>query len=338
MDFLGQTRRLPASRSRPAPGTAAHDARMQHARSFLPKAMEGKELLEIMFPAARKTNFAIVGHSSAKQSQLPLRSRPLESWPTECDGDCLHCGERIGGAPLPACNYKEMERYWTFGQFCRPCCSMGYVLEHWGEAGSTRCIVWTRQMLCSVFGVPAGGAPSPPRFMLARYGGPLSLAEFYGEDAQATQFKAMRLPPLASFGMYMECMRGSIHTKGVAEMPSVESLRNLSRPKQRELPLVLRQPTGRPPLLLELLATKFYELGIGSRETEDEDGQDSLERPQRRGLKKERAEVPSEEMAEAGEETCIGKRTRDEGAPPARRGRKPKTEKTSIGLQGFFAT
>jgi hypothetical protein len=278
---MAEEMRLPLSRARGKPGTAGHASRLEHARSFLPQTMEGTELLEIMFPAARKSTSSFVPYAAAArvgagtsagtsagtgagaQTKLPLRSRPLESWPESCAGDCLQCGERIDGRALPACNYKELERYWVFGQFCRPCCALGYVLEHWGEAGATRSMVWTRQMLSAVFGVPSSCSPSPPRFMLQRYGGPLDLPTFYGQDAQRTAYKAMRAPPLASFAMYMECVRGSAQETRIAEMPSMESLRNLRRPLQREFPLVTRQPTGRPPLLLELLATKFFELGLG---------------------------------------------------------------------------
>lgn len=303
--------RLPSSRARNVPGTAGHTARLEHARSFLPKTMEGTELLEIMFPAARKSASSFVGHTSL--GALPLRSRAIDEWPTRCEGDCLQCGEKITGTPLPACNFKEMERYWTFGQFCRPCCALGYALEHWGEAGATRSIVWTRQMLVNVFGVPSGGAPSPPRYMLKRYGGPLSLQEFHGTDAQCTQFKAIRAPPLASFGMYMECVRGTAQAQRVAEMPTLESLRNLQRPLQRDMPLVTRQPTGRPPLLLELLATKFLGLGLGSECQEPSDA------------------APSDERS--------SKRARDNSEPAARKpsARKTKGEKSTMGLQGFFA-
>jgi hypothetical protein len=247
--------RLPSSRTRVGP--AIQGARQEHARSFVPKAAEGKAL-EIVFPAARKATASFVGHTA--HGPLPMRSKPLDNWPQSCDGDCLHCGQNIEGRPLPASNYKEAGKYWVFGQFCRPCCALGYVLEHWGEAGAARCIVWTREMLANVFGVPRGRAPAPPRFMLAKYGGPLSLLEFYGEDGEHTEYVAMRAPPLASFAMYMECVRGTAHAPAVTEMPTIESLRNLTRPTVREEPLAPRLPTGRAPLLLELLATKFAEL------------------------------------------------------------------------------
>jgi len=299
--------RLPLSRARSKPGTAGHASRLEHARSFLPKTMEGRPL-EIMFPAARKSGASYVPYA---QGALPLRSRPVEAWPESCTGDCLQCGEGIATAPLPACNYKELERYWIFGQFCRPCCALGYVLEHWGEAGATRCLVWTRQMLSVVFGVPSSCSPSPPRFMLRRYGGPLDLATFYGEDAQRTQYKAMRAPPLASFAMYMECVRGSAQQGQVAEMPSLDSLRNLRRPQQREFPLVTRQPTGRPPLLLELLATKFVGLAVG-----EPDDEEAL--PITSEAKRPRKAAPEQPAR-----------------PPARKS--SKQSKLSMGLQEFFA-
>lgn len=346
---------MPLSRARGKPGTAGHASRLEHARSFLPQTMEGTELLEIMFPAARKSSSSYIPYAAA-QTKLPLRSRPLESWPERCAGDCLQCGEAIGSRALPACNYKELERYWVFGQFCRPCCALGYVLEHWGEAGSTRSMVWTRQMLSSVFGVPSSCSPSPPRFMLQRYGGPLSLETFYGEDAQRTEYKAMRAPPLASFAMYMECVRGSAQEARIAEMPSMESLRNLRRPLQREFPLVKRQPTGRPPLLLELLATKFYELGLGTpapapaapHESADDAATASAAASEPKGGKRSRAvrsaqtattaEVAapvSEAPAGGGAETSA--ETRRAGAGPKRgSARKGKDEKPSMGLQGFF--
>jgi hypothetical protein len=197
--------------------------------------------------------------------------------------------------------------------------------------------------------------------MLQRYGGPLSLATFYGTDAEKTEFKAMRAPPLASFAMYMECVRGSAQETRIAEMPSMESLRNLRRPLQREFPLVTRQPTGRPPLLLELLATKFFELGLGSS------AQSAAAAPASDSAASAH-ELVADSAAAATEPKATGKRSRaartsqtattaedaaasespaggaESSADTKRVGagqkrgsaRKGKDEKPSMGLQGFF--
>jgi hypothetical protein len=92
------------------------------------------------------------------------------------------------------------------------------------------------------------------------------LEEFYGTDKKLTVYCAMRDPPLASFGMYMECVRGTEHAQRFSEIPSLES-GNIKRPTQREVPLQTQQQTGRPPLLLELLATKLFEHGSAAAAT-----------------------------------------------------------------------
>jgi hypothetical protein len=133
--------------------------------------------------------------------------------------------------------------------------------------------------------------------MLKKYGGSLSLEEFYGTDQLATRYVAMRAPPMASFAMYMECVRGTLLAPNVAEIPTLESLRDLRRPLIRNEPLAERLPTGRAPLLLELLATKFTEL------TQDKEDENIKQVSKSRGRKaKAGAGVPAESLLDSG---CI---------------------------------
>jgi hypothetical protein len=169
---------------------------------------------------------------------IPLKSRDIAEWPKTTSALCLHCSEKIDH-PLPAVKYHDThdDKYWVYGYFCRPCCSLAYVQEQPGDF--SRCLAWTQQVLRNYFGVKDMSA-APPRCALKKFGGSMSLSEFYGES---NTFVAMHAPPFVTFAMYAE----------VAKKP-IDS--GIKRPTTRTDPVAVNESTGKVPLILEFLAAR----------------------------------------------------------------------------------
>jgi hypothetical protein len=184
-------------------------------------------------------------------SGVPLRTRPLREWPERTAALCLHCAEAIASTPLPAVKYYDQQddKYWVYGYFCRPCCALAHVSEL-SSTDTARCMLWTQTVLRSVFGVVGPLRAAPPREALAKFGGKLSLAEFYGEDG--TVFKAIHAPPFVTFAMYAEVTRKASDGAPV----DVSEVKVLRRPAQRTDPVAVADPTDKPPLILEYLAAR----------------------------------------------------------------------------------
>jgi len=188
---------------------------------------------------------------------IPLQARQLASWPAKTTALCLHCAETCPSTPLPAVKYHDaaQNKFWVFGFFCRPCCSLAYIQEQ-VNTDSARCLIWTQSALRKYFGVTSCMAPAPPRAALTKFGGPMSLDEFYGEDAACTQFKALHTPPFVTFAMYAEVTRKEVGGVSAAPNTGEELLRGLRRPHVRTEPVAVQEPTGKAPLLLEYLAAR----------------------------------------------------------------------------------
>ena len=189
-----------------------------------------------------------------------LSSAPtLDSWPETIKALCLHCSGKIPSTPLPAVKYKDNRtgKYFVTGYFCRPCCSLGFLMEK-PNAETPRQVAWTREVLHTYFGVQEPMHAAGPRAWLADYGGPLSKEQYYGEDAKRTRYVASHAAPLVSFAMVMECMQQD----GAAVDPSLSfadhlgKTRDLKRPKERSFPYAQQEQSGRAPLLLQYLAFK----------------------------------------------------------------------------------
>jgi hypothetical protein len=161
-------------------------------------------------------------------------------WPASTTALCLHCAEKIS-KPLPAVKYHDIleDKYWVYGYFCRPCCSLAYVQEQ-ANTEVARCLSWTQAVLRKYFGVQTMRA-APPRCALQKFGGTMSLSEFYGEGE--SEFVALHTPPFVTFAMYAE----------VAKKPISSGVR---RPTTRTEPLAVNEITGKTPLILEFLAAR----------------------------------------------------------------------------------
>jgi hypothetical protein len=182
--------------------------------------------------------------------KVPLKTKAIENWPERTDAVCLHCAEACPSIPLPAVKYYDSheDKFWVYGYFCRPCCSLAYAQELIGT-DTHRCLIWTQNVLRVYFGVTKGMKAAPPRSCLKKFGGALSLSEFYGDDDSV--FKIMHTPPFVTYAMYAELtnMPGT-----TTENKDVYHLRRpldvTSRPRSEP------ESTEKPPLILEYLARR----------------------------------------------------------------------------------
>jgi hypothetical protein len=167
-----------------------------------------------------------------------IKSRELSDWPKSTSALCLHCAEPIE-KPLPAVKYHDTheDKYMVYGYFCRPCCSFAYVQEQPGD--TARCLAWTQHVLRTYFGV-TNMASAPPRCALNKFGGSMTLSEFYGDNSV---FVAIHAPPFVTFAMYAE----------IAKKPIENGVR---RPLTRQDPIAVNESTGKVPLILEFLAAR----------------------------------------------------------------------------------
>lgn len=179
---------------------------------------------------------------------IPLKTEVLKNWPVTTKFLCLHCSESIPGVPLPAVKYYDSHdnKFWVYGFFCRPCCCLAYVQEH-PNTDTPRCIIWTQAVLRNIFKFDTVIIPAPPRCALKKYGGKLSLNDFYGTDE--IKFKAIHNPPFVTFAMYAEMTNknGPEHDKAT---------NGLTRPTERTTPVATEESTQKPPLILEFLAKR----------------------------------------------------------------------------------
>jgi len=183
-------------------------------------------------------------------STVPLKTAAI-SWPTKTSALCLHCAEACPSVPLPAVKYFDSheEKYWVYGFFCRPCCALAYVQEH-PTTDTARCLMWTQAVLRQYFQIKHRMTPAPPRAALSKFGGSLSLKDFYGQDGFA--FKMLHTPPFVTFAMYAE----------LNEVDTVDSkvTHGLRRPVDSKRPVAQPEPTEKPPLILEYLARRGLSL------------------------------------------------------------------------------
>lgn len=115
---------------------------------------------------------------------------------------------------------------------------------------------------------------APPRAAHQRFGGPLSDAEFYGDSGYVCLTTVQ--PPFVTYANYVVGVHqaagavngpanvgsgtGGLGTAGAARVSallpqSAGRLVGLTRPTERFTPLAEKKPTGRPPMILEFLAT-----------------------------------------------------------------------------------
>lgn len=209
--------------------------------------------------------------------KIPLRKALIKEWPSSADHlQCLHCGGLCShGPPMPAARFYEsqIDQYWLYGPFCRPCCSLGYICE---TDSTSKQLAPTVELLRRYFGSTSLHV-APPRAAHKRFGGPLGDYDFYGSSGYVSLTTLQ--PPFVTFANYVvgvhqqlkaetrdsrdsrDCSHDKMDAVAKADckaetlLPqSAGKLVNLERPERRQEPLAQRALTGREPMILEFLA------------------------------------------------------------------------------------
>lgn len=201
-------------------------------------------------------------NASLSPSHVPLKTRQIDKWPTRTDACCLHCSEPCPATPLPAVQFFDpvSSSYWISGYFCRPCCSLAFIQsDSQFNSDRTRCNMWTREVLTKFFKLKATTA-APPRSALKKFGGPLTPAEFYGEDIFCTRFVEVHTAPFVSFAMYAEVMQSNNINRSVSTTNQQQNdvlvageKDGFCQPDIRTDPIATQEPTKQPSMLLEYL-------------------------------------------------------------------------------------
>lgn len=222
-------------------------------------------------------------NSSLSPLNVPLKTRQIEQWPTRTEACCLHCSEPCPATPLPTVHFFDpvSSSYWLSGFFCRPCCSLAYIQnDSQFNSDRTRCNMWTREVLLKFFKMNSTTA-APPRAALKKFGGPLTLAEFYGEDAYCTRFVEVHAAPFVSFAMYAEVMQAQ--TKFIPkdkdkniyadkEKGSKQDLTEdgIRQPFLRTDPIANQECTTQPSLLVKYLTKLALYSSLSEQENDKE--------------------------------------------------------------------
>lgn len=197
--------------------------------------------------------------------KVPLRKALIKEWPRSAEHlQCLHCGGQCNaGPPMPAARFYEsqIDQYWLYGPFCRPCCSLGYICE---SDSTSKQLAPTVELLRKYFGSTSMHV-APPRASHKRFGGPLGDSDFYGSSGYVGITTLQ--PPFVTFANYVVAVHQATDTvcnedqvmksdcKTETLLPqSAGKLLNLERPERRTEPLATRALTGREPMILEFLA------------------------------------------------------------------------------------
>lgn len=189
--------------------------------------------------------------------RMPLRTSSIGHWPATMGHlQCMHCGGQCNaGPPVPVARHYEsqLDQYWVYGPFCRPCCAFGYICE---TDSTSKQLAPTAELLRRFFGLKQVQV-APPRASHWRFGGPLSDVDFYGSSGY-TCLTTLQ-PPFVTFANYVvghhQAAGQSGHTAHVLLPQSAGRLVGLDRPPERAVPMAEKRSSGKVPLILEFLAT-----------------------------------------------------------------------------------
>ena len=220
-------------------------------RSIQQQAKDAEEIM--MKPASLSEVFFSSLHPSngktfySLNSSLTLRTSAIPEWPSTTDALCLHCSEHCPGTPFPAVKYYDAgnDKYWVYGFFCRPGCSLAHIDDQ-RLTDYARCKTWTQHILRTMFQFKGSLHAFPPRCTLAKYGGALTLSEFYGDSADFSTHITLHSPPFVTFAMFSEVCKGK-------QQSTEKSSSMLLRP-DKPLGQQTIEQTGKPPMLLNFLA------------------------------------------------------------------------------------
>jgi len=227
------------------------------AETVLQRPVQTSELLMTNVPP--EEGLFISHIQNIFSGKIPLRTETIATWP-DCLNyvQCLHCGGFCtSGPPVPVARHYEaqLDRYWVYGPFCRPCCAFGYICE---TDSTSKQLAPTAELMRRFFGV-SKIIVAPPRAAHQRFGGPLSDYDFYGLSG----YNCLRTiqPPFVTFanyvvGVHQSTSNGTRIESSTALLPqSAGRLINLERPTDRSFPIAEKKQTGKPPMILEFLAT-----------------------------------------------------------------------------------
>ena len=227
---------------------------VQLAESTLLRSIHSSELLMTSVPPEEGQSIQNIYNIFA--GDIPLRTKTIGEWPMRMpELQCLHCGGLCDiGPPVPIARHYEaqLDLYWVFGPFCRPCCAFGYICE---TDSTSKQLAPTAELMRRYFGFTSLQV-APPRAAHKRFGGPLSDGDFYGSTGY-TCIKTLQ-PPFVTFAHYVVgAHTAASENFGAAVLlpQSAGRLSDLSRPKQRIIPLSEKKQSGKSPMILEFLAT-----------------------------------------------------------------------------------
>ena len=229
------------------------------------------EILMTSVPSIEKQSIVHIHgiFSTLFSGKIPLRKSIIKEWPAKAEHlQCLHCGGQCNnGPPMPAARFYEsqIDQYWLYGPFCRPCCSLGYICE---SDSTSKQLAPTVELLRKYFGSTSLHV-APPRASHKRFGGPLGDRDFYGDSGYVSLTTLQ--PPFVTFANYVVGMHQNIKESSANEDESEDIMKadckaesllpqsagklvNLERPDRRTEPLAQRTITGKEPLILEFLA------------------------------------------------------------------------------------
>jgi hypothetical protein len=104
-------------------------------------------------------------------------------WPISTHVACWYCAHKFDTQPIPIVQNYEPQRaiYFVIGATCSGSCARGYLMRE-NSAHAQQLIIWQRQMLVDVFGMPHNYIlpPAKPLPLLQLFGGPMTIEEWRG--------------------------------------------------------------------------------------------------------------------------------------------------------------
>ena len=187
-----------------------------------------------------------------------------KDWPTETEALCLYCSEGILGTPLPKVNFYNVKNdlFHIQGFFCRPCCALAHIKETSFGGECDRSYIWTQVFLKRYFGLNDFHC-APPKTSMKKYGGMLTLEEFYGKEHDFIYCGNIEGPFVNAY----QILEFTKFDK-LVENSKDNEMDEITRPKMRTEPMAEFQETGFPPMLIDYLS-KTQEKKVIEKKEED---------------------------------------------------------------------
>lgn len=178
----------------------------------------------------------------------------FKDWPKKTDALCLYCSEKCPGLPIPKVNYYNVknDQFHIQGFFCRPCCALANIRETTFGGESDRSYIWTQVFLKRYMKVENFFC-APPKTALKKYGGELTLEEFYGDSETSLSYVQTLEAPFINSYMIHEFEEGVLRIPRLKTTDKMEECDTIVRPLFKNEPQD-QQEIGFPPMILEYLA------------------------------------------------------------------------------------